>query len=97
MSENFVQKDIHDMQIKRLDEKIDEKVGRIEQKLDAAVERMELRMEAHMACVDGVIARMEGRMEAMDAKISNISCNVALIMTIFGLIMSGINIYFSRH
>ena len=97
MTDEFVRKDIHHMEIRRLDEKIDEKISRIEQKLDVAVERMDLRMEAHMAKIDSVIGRMEGRLDAMDAKINNISRNVALILTIFGLIMSGISIYFSMH
>lgn len=113
MSEEFVRKSVHDVEIRRIDEKIDATVSRMEarleasnirtdaainrmeQRLEAAVERMDTKLDAHMARVDGVIGRMEGRLDAMDAKISNISRNVALIMTIFGLVISGISIYFS--
>ena len=113
MSEEFVRKDVHNAELRRIDEKIDATVSRIEAKLEAsnmrndaainrmeqrfeaAVERMYTKLDAHMARVDGVISRMEGRLDAMDAKISNVSRNVALILTIFGLIISGISIYFS--
>ena len=95
MSEEFVHKDLYEADKRRFEEKLDTVVSRFESKAERTVERMELKMDAYMARVDGAIAKMEGRLDAMDATINNISRNVTLIMTIFGLIISGISIYFS--
>ena len=95
MNEEFVYKSVHNAEMRRMDERIDTAVSRFEAKADRMVERMELKMDAYMARADGVLAKMEGRLDAMDAKINNVSRNVMLIMTIFGLIISGISIYFS--
>lgn len=95
MSEEFVRKDVYEADKRRFEERLDAVVSRFEAKVDRAVERMELKMDAYMARVDGTLAKMEGHLDAMDSKINNVSRNVALIMTIFGLIISGISIYFS--
>ncbi|MBQ3403518.1 MAG: hypothetical protein IJG65_09165 [Synergistaceae bacterium] len=95
MNEEFVRKDLYESEKRRSEERLDSAVSRFEAKADRTVERLELKMDAYMARVDGTLAKMDGRLDAMDAKINNVSRNVALIMTIFGLIISGISIYFS--
>ena len=95
MNEEFVRKDVYASDNRRFEDRLDTAVSRFEAKVDRAIERMEMKMDAYMANVDGSLAKMEGRLDAMDAKISNISRNVMLIMTIIGLITSGISIYFS--
>ena len=95
MSEEFVRKYVYEADKRRFDERLDTVISRFEAKVNQAVERMELNMDAHMAKVDGALSEMRGELKAMNAKINNISRDVALIMTIIGLIVSGISIYFS--
>ena len=85
VSEEFVRKDVYNVEIRRIDERLDAAVSRIELKADAAVARMENKTDAFMA-------DMNGRILAIEAKLDSISQNTVLIMTITGLVISAVTI-----
>ena len=82
MESEFVYKNVYEIEIRRIDEKIEN-----------AVTRMEAKSEAFMARVDGSLARMEGQLDAMEAKLSNLTWSVNLLLTVAGIAVAGISIY----
>ncbi len=113
MSEEFVRKDVHNAELRRIDEKIDATVFRIEAKTDAHMARVNAsfeEMKAQNAAfrehvsnelsdmrgeiqdMRGDMKQMRGEISAIKADLNNISRNVALIMTIFGLAISAVTI-----
>lgn len=99
MSEEFVIKDVYDVEIRRIDEKIDATVNRIESKLEASLAEIKAQNASFREHVSNELSdmradmkKMDGRMSALEAKVDNISRNVGLIMTLFGLAISAVTI-----
>ena len=82
METEYVYKNVYDIEVRRIDEKIEN-----------AVTRMEAKSDAYMARVDAAIGRMEGRLDAMEAKISNVTWTITLLATVLGLALTGLSIY----
>lgn len=62
MNEEFIYKNVFDVEVRRIDEKIEN-----------AVSRMEAKSDAYMARVDGAIAEMRGDIKAIRAEVSTMS------------------------
>ena len=82
MESEYVYKNVYDVEIRRIDEKIEN-----------AVLRMEARSDAYMARVDGAIAEMRGDIKAMNAKLSGLTWAVNLLLTVTGIAVAGVSIY----
>ena len=117
MNEEFVRKDIHDIEGRRLDERIDAAVLRMEARSETTLARMEASLEEQKAqnaafreyvsnelsdmrkemlknhgSLAADMKQLRGEMSALSAKVDNISRNVALIMTLFGIAISAVTI-----
>ena len=88
-----------DATVARIELKTDAAVARMEAKTDAYMEKMEMKLEAAMSemkaqnasfreYVSNELSDMNVKISTVEAKVDNISCNVALIMTVFGLAFS---------
>lgn len=107
MDEDFVRKDIHDTEIRRIDERITGAVSRIESKLDlhiAMIDAMIAEMKAEntdhranlgasISEIRGNMRELQGEMLALSAKVDSVTRNVTLIMTISGLLFALISIF----
>ena len=82
MSEEYVRKDVHDAEMRRIDERIDATVSRIEASLNV-ISRDVKKIE------DGVNDLCR-EISALEAKVSGISNNLMLIMAGFVLAFSAI-------
>lgn len=82
MNEDFVYKNIFDVEVHRLDEK-----------MDSTLSRIEARMDAHMARMEAMEAKIDGRLGAMEAKLSNLTWTVDLLLAVFGLAVACVSIY----
>ena len=82
METEYVYKNVYDIEVRRIDEKIEN-----------AVTRMEAKSDAYMARVDAAIGRMEGRLDTMNAKLNNLTWAVNLLLVVAGLAVAGVSIY----
>ena len=106
MSEEFLRKDIHELETRRLDGRIDDVVMRLEARMEASLAETKAQNAAfrehvtnelsHMRVdvqdLRGDVKKLQGEMSALKSDVSNISKNVALIMTVFGLVISAVSI-----
>ncbi len=84
MNEEFIYKNVFDVEVRRIDEKIEN-----------AVSRMEAKSDAYMARVDGAIAEMRGDIKAIRAEVSTMGWTITLAVALMGVILTGVSIYFS--
>lgn len=90
MSEEFVKKDVYDVEIRRIDERIDAAVSRIELKTDAAVARMENKTDAFITEINKRISELDSRVNVMRWDFAFIIITVCLVFSV--LISISINI-----
>ncbi len=107
MNDEFVRKDVFEAEVRRLDEHFDSAVSRMEAKIDAGISEMKAQnaafrehvsneladMKGKILAMDGKISAMDGKISALQAKVDNISGNVVLIMTIAGIVISGLTLF----
>ena len=79
MESEYVYKNVYDIEIRRIDEKIEN-----------AVSRMETKSDAYMARVDGVLGRMEERLDNMNAKLNYLTWAVNLLLAVTGIAVSSV-------
>ena len=82
MNEEFVYKNVFDVEVRRIDEKMDNTLSRIE-----------ARMDAHAARMEAMEAKIDGRLGAMEAKLGNLTWTVNLLVAVLGLAIACVSIY----
>ena len=77
MNEEFVYKNIYEVDQRRLEEKIDH-----------AVERNDTRTDYLMASVNATLSEIKGELTAMKATISNMGWTITLAIGILGIVIA---------
>ena len=84
MNEEYVYKNVYDIEIRRIDEKMDNTLARIE-----------ARMDSHMARMEKMETKIDGRLGIMEAKLNNMSWTINLAIGVLGIVVAGLGIYIS--
>ncbi len=100
MNDEFVRKDVFEAEVRRLDEHFDSAVSRMEAKIDAGISEIKAQnatfrehVTNELSGMNEKILAMDGKISALQAKVDNISGNVVLIMTIAGIVISGLTLF----
>lgn len=93
MNEEYVRKDVFDVELRRLDERFDAALSRMEAKIDAGISEMKAQNATFREHVTNELSDMNSKISALQAKVENITGNVALIMTIIGTVIAGITLF----
>ena len=90
MSEEFVRKNVHNAELRRIDEKIDATVFRIEDSL--------AQMSREIQRIDRDIDDLRGKIQTLESRHFSLSWDVALITVIFfiSIFLLSISIHFMR-
>jgi len=91
MERECVYKDFYDVEIRRVDEKIENAITRMEAKSDAYMARV----EGAIAQMRGEISEMRGDVKAISSQVSNMGWTITLTVTLMGLALTCVNIYFA--
>ena len=84
MNEEFVHKNVYELEKRRLEEKIEH-----------SIERNDARTDYFMARVDASLAEMRGDIKAIRAEVSTMGWTITLAVALMGVILTGVSIYFS--
>ncbi|MBR2208922.1 MAG: hypothetical protein IJ859_08980 [Synergistaceae bacterium] len=71
----------------------DIEVHRLEERMDSTLSRIESRMDAYLARMDARDARMEGRLDTMEAKLGNMNWALNMLLAVAGIAVAGVSIY----
>jgi len=91
METEYVYKNVYDIEVRRIDEKIENAVTRMEAKSDAYMARV----EGAIAQMHGEISEIRGEVKAVRAQVSNMGWTITLTVTLMGLALTCVNIYFA--
>jgi len=98
MERECVYKDFYDVEIRRVDEKIENAITRMEAKSDAYMARVEgaiAQMRGEISEMRGEISEMRGDVKAISSQVSNMGWTITLTVTLMGLALTCVNIYFA--
>ena len=84
MNEEFVHKNVYELEKRRLEER-----------MEHSIERNDARTDYFMANVNAMLAEMRGDLKAMNARLTNMGWTIILAVALMGLILTGVSIYFS--
>lgn len=86
MEAEYVHKNVYDLEVRRLEERMDNTLSKIESRMDAYLARMDARD-----------ARMEARLDVMETKLGNMNWALNLLLTVAGIAVAGVSIYLAIH
>lgn len=82
MNEEFVHKNVYELEKRRLEER-----------MEHSIERNDMRTDYFMANVNAMLAEMRGDLKAMNARLTNMGWTITLAISIVGIVLAGMSIY----
>ena len=98
METEYVYRNVYDIEVRRIDEKIENAITRMEAKSDAYMARIEgviAHMHGEISEMCGEISEMRGEVKAVSAQVSNMGWTIILTVALVGLVLTCVNIYFA--